>query len=500
MLCLVLRGWQVEPIPAGDARHSFTVDDKQDMPELPEGRSRDYWELRDLERQLDESLVQIALRDGGARNVRRAADGATYRRLAGDVLEPARLERPVPLSRFAAAALPDPERLHSNHDWVGEVYGCPADVVELRGGLEGLVRLLQRAGDELLLLSTGLSVPPRSTRYFHDVYRPALAAVDTKTGAEGKEFVPTSLSGRALERIGASLTMAELFEIVAMPANPYRLAGFTVTPGRPFLHAEQTADTSQTTIGFVTPGTRDVELTAVKIAALCLVSSEADEDVLAPLLAAIETELGEWLAAGVDDAIVNGDAQGAHMDSDITAAADARKAWDGLRALTPAAAKTDGANAPLTASMLRANRRKLGRAGALARQLAHIVSPVGVEQLASDNAFVTPERYGPSVTPVAGEAGRVDGVPVVVSDFVRDDLNASGVHDGATENRTVAITVNRNGFVVGQRRGVSIGQLTERLAESDQRGLTASLRLAFASRQPAGSEPVALTYNVSTSG
>jgi hypothetical protein len=95
---------------------------------------------------------------------------------------------------------------------------------------------------------------------------------------------------------------------------------------------------------------------------------------------------------------------------------------------------------------------------------------------------------------------------VIVSDYVREDLNASGVYDGATTNRTLALTVNRRAFVVGQRRGITVATngyllrdttvVEEPHAEADQRIIKATMRLAFASRLPAGSEAVALTYNV----
>jgi hypothetical protein len=94
--------------------------------------------------------------------------------------------------------------------------------------------------------------------------------------------------------------LANLFETVTMASPTFRLPGFAVTPGRPTRHGEQTADASQAAIGVVTPPTRQIELTASKITVTAIVSSEANEDQLLPLLGAIERELGDWLAAGVD--------------------------------------------------------------------------------------------------------------------------------------------------------------------------------------------------------
>jgi Phage capsid family len=462
---------------------------------LSAGRSREYWELVELERDLGEQLAAWNLHNTAIRDLRRAADGSVYRRLVSDVLEPARLERATPMSSFAAACTPDPSRLRGR-DWLKEIYHCPADVITLSGRLEASARLFQRAGDELQILAALLGVEARATRYFRSAYKPALAAVDSQTTGEGKEFVPIGLSGRALERIGAGLVVASLFETIVMTSSPYRLPGFAVRPGRPYLHREQTADTGQAAIGFVTPGTRQVDLVASKIAVTAIISSEAAEDMLTPLVDAIERELSDWLAAGVDDAIVNGDTAATHMDADVTASNDPRKSWAGLRKLAPAAAKTDGGNAALTAAMLRANRKRLGRNGAIGSQLVHLVGNAGAAQITADPAVVTPDRYGGQVVLLPGEVGHLDGVPIVASDFIREDLNASGVYDGTTVNRSIALTANRNGFVIGQRRAITVAASDELLREFDQRAILSTLRLAFASSQPAGQEPCALTYNL----
>ncbi len=52
--------------------------------------------------------------------------------------------------------------------------------------------------------------------------------------------------------------------------------------------------------------------------------------------------------------------------------------------------------------------------------------------------------------------------------------------------------------ILGQRRSVTITTSDELLAEADQRAIIATLRLAFATTQPAGSEAVALTFNLAT--
>ncbi len=117
--------------------------------------------------------------------------------------------------------------------------------------------------------------------------------------------------------------------------------------------------------------------------------------------------------------------------------------------------------------------------------------------LLSDSSVLTLEKYGPRATILTGELGRLDGAPLIVSEYVRQDLNASGVYDGVTTNRTLALTVNRNAWLSGIRRTPTVKILQELYAESDQLGIIASVRRAFAARFPTATEPiVALHYNL----
>src|SRR5207249_244694 len=152
----------------------------------------------------------------------------------------------------------------------------------------------------------------------------------------------------------------------------------------------------------LTPATRKVTLTAVKIACEVLVSRELEEDSLIEMLPFLQQEMVDYISADIEDAIVNGDTAGA-MDTGW-ATDDPRKVWDGLRKNTQAAAKTDAAGVALTAAMLRTNRKKMGKYGVRQDQLAHIVSMAGYLGLLTDVATLTLEKYGPKAVVLSGEA------------------------------------------------------------------------------------------------
>jgi hypothetical protein len=199
------------------------------------------------------------------------------------------------------------------------------------------------------------------------------------------------------------------------------------------------------------------------------------------------------------------------MDSDVTAADDPRKTWSGLRKLCPAGTKTDGANAVLTSAMLTTNRKKMGIYAVRGDQAVHLVSIAGYNQLVADSRFVSVEKYGPAVSLIPGELGRVDGVPVVPSEQIRQDLNASGVFDGVTTSRSIAITVNRRAYVLGFRppgsgansRSTNPGKadvqiLKERYFDTGEVGLRVQLRRAFGALYGGSETSVAVTYNLAT--
>jgi hypothetical protein len=193
----------------------------------------------------------------------------------------------------------------------------------------------QRTGDNLLLLGTSLDVDPRETDYFTNEFQPAMrAALDTGTAGEGSEYVPRELSANLVERVALELLVARLFPFVNMPSNPFDIAALAVQRTRGGRHLEQTGDTGQTAIKLITPATRKVTLTAAKFAVEVILSKELEEDSLVPILPFLQAELVDYIAADVEDAIVNGDTAGTHQDSDVTASDDPRKNFEGLRKVT----------------------------------------------------------------------------------------------------------------------------------------------------------------------
>lgn len=363
---------------------------------------------------------------------------------------------------------------------------------------EADVRSFQEASDKLLILSTILRTDPRETNYFAEEFEPAVRAVSATTGGGGAEFVPRYLSANLIERVALDLKVAALFPLITMPTNPFDIPGRPVARTRTGSLAEANTDTGQPKAKVITPGSRKVTLTAQKLAVETLVDKEAEEDAIIAVMSFIEEELVDYMAADWEDGIINGDTTGSHMDSDVTVAGDPRKIFVGLRKSAVAGAKVDAGNVALTVAQLRKNRKNMGKYGVNPTRLAHVLGINNYIDLLSDTAVLTLEKYGPNATILAGELGRVDNVPIIVSEYVRNDLNATGVFDNTTTNRSEAITVHNGGFVEGEKRGVTLQLLRELYAESDQDALMVTRRMAFAARFPSTEKTVAISYNTGT--
>ena len=446
----------------------------------------------------DLSAAVSELREAVAQLNAGRADQEKVDRLAEEVMDlRGQLDRAQPMSGYRPGDELADMHLPLGTDLVAAslLVSTPAAATMLHRP-EADVEAFRERQDNLLLLAAAMKTDPRELKYYRDEVLPAYAALDTQTVAEGKEWVPQLMSSDLIRRVELALKVPALFRSIQMPSNPYDMPGVGVARVRGGRALENTADTGQTGFKKITPATRKVTLTAVKFAAEVLVSKEEEEDSLIPVIPFLRDEVTSQLAFDIEDATINGDTAATHMDSDVVAADDPRKVWDGLRKLATAATKTDAA-AAISAIGLRTSRKKMGKYGVDSGSIVHIVSIAGYIGMLSDPNVITVDKFGPDATIRTGELAKVDGIPLIVSQFVRDDLNATGVYDASTKTKTVCITVNTSSFVYGERRGLTLQVLQELYAEYDQDALAVSLRKAFAPIYPLASEPtVAVSFDI----
>jgi hypothetical protein len=215
-----------------------------------------------------------------------------------------------------------------------------------------------------------------------------------------------------------------------------------------------------------------VTLAAKKLRARVLTSAEAEEDSIVALLPLIKRKLVRNMQEALADAIINGD-EGGDLDTSAAtthfgkanpaAGVDARVAWDGLRSFaldntaTPTIVSNNG-DAALTAAILQTAQSPMQEFGVDPSNMAWILGIIGYLELLADAQVATMEKIGDRAIILRGMLAAVNGVPIIVSRRIPNNCGVSGFMDNVTTDKTVAICVNREGAILGNRRRMTFGQ------------------------------------------
>jgi HK97 family phage major capsid protein len=368
---------------------------------------------------------------------------------------------------------------------------------------EGDIAEFQEASDNLYLLSKMLrrdSNEVREMNYYKAVYRPAFEKVretlgkafDISDAGGGAEWVGAQYSTRFFEKLRLEMRVANLFEQFTMPRSPFvfpvQLADLT-----PYTFAENTASDGQTafteSLG-TTVVTGNVTFTAHGLAVRALTSKFQEEDSYVAMLPFLQQAVVQAARNGIEDCIINGDTTGVHMDNDIEAVAlHAATIWNGLRHAAMAFTADVGAGGNLINTdanfrdYVMKSRGLMGKYGVNPADLALIVSPIGYNQLLSIPALATAASLIPgTATNVTGALGRIWGMDIIVSEFMKDNLAATGVNTvGGPNTFTGMVIVNRRAWLLGTVRQVTVQVLRELYSQFDQDGVTVTWRGDFQS-------------------
>lgn len=335
----------------------------------------------------------------------------------------------------------------------------------------------------------------RGHRAFKDRYKDILRALDTDTSAEGTEWIPTGIGATLHEKVRAAGKVAALFPRVNIPTNPWKwpLEGADATAYRV---AEPTSDTA-TKVTASTPGTGAATFDAEILGGRILFSKSLEADSALAILPFVQMKLVRAFVDAEEKAILDGDTDGTHQDTDTNAlgTTSASWAWDGLR--KKAIAQTVVTATTTTVANLLLIRGGMGKWGVNPADLAYIIGVSAYHDLIGDSNLLTVDKFGPNATILNGQVGSVGGVPVIVSEHVRENLNASGVHDAITTTKTYNLCVNRNQWAMGQRSALEVEVDDSIYRETYQRVVVGFMREDFQHiGDAAANEDTAIAYNV----
>lgn len=286
------------------------------------------------------------------------------------------------------------------------------------------------------------------------VLAPKLKAFGSTVVGGGDEWVPTMVSSQFIEEFELDRQVVDQFKTINMPSSPFDVPVQTsVTQARIQPESCDPADN----IPASNFGTSKITLQATKLVEHMCLPEELNEDSAVQILSLVRSEVTMAQARAWENAILNGDTTGPHMDADVVAASDARKAWNGLRKLAiDNSATVNFSAAAVSVANLRAMRTLMGKFGVSERALTWVVSSKIYNQLLALEEVTTVEKFGPNATILRGSLAALDGIPIVISEHARDDLTAAGVNEALLSTFSCVTLVNRSRFMWGVRRPIRV--------------------------------------------
>lgn len=262
--------------------------------------------------------------------------------------------------------------------------------------------------------------------------------------SEGKEMIPIDYSAQIILQVYEKEWHRQAIPSFVMSTTKEKIPKFSNMARGTYLSASITSKDPANQIAETIRNTTDVEIELKTLTMNLFVENKFLAYNVSPQIESIlrNTLIDEMVETEVD-VLINGDDSSSHQDSDVSSSNDRRKAFKGLRKL--AGTKHDNKGEEFDISTLNKMIELLGRFGrGKISELVLLVSPNIATQLRDAEQLQTLDKFGPQASILTGEAGKVNGISVIDTDYMRSDLNASGVYDGVTKNLTGAILFNPN--------------------------------------------------------
>lgn len=326
---------------------------------------------------------------------------------------------------------------------------------------KAVVKSLKEASDIAVMCAQYFGIAPSKTKAYTDHVVPTLKVLGIASGEQGANWVPTMISSSYLDEYNLERKVSGLFQEIKMPSNPYDFP--VLSNGAIATILGQRAQKS-TKDEFTSSAIR---LQATKISNQYELPEELNEDSAVNVMQVIRQELIEGQEKALEIAILEGDTAVVHQHSNTQipggagapAADSAERLFDGLRKRALAGSlKKDAGAAKLNEGHLSDARALMGKFGVNPAELAIIAGPKAYNQMLQLDDVRTLEQYGPQAPVLSGELAKYEGMPVIVSEYLREDTDATGIN-GATALNNVklsVIIVNRKRFMLGTRRPVQV--------------------------------------------
>lgn len=353
------------------------------------------------------------------------------------------------------------------------------------------VRRLKNHNDETPIPHHVFKSMPQWARWQALCHTSELKKALDGTSGQGAEWIPTALSANLLEIVRVKLEVASLFRVWDMPTNPWDMPLEGADPIAykvPQTSSNDIHDKAGAAIASEL-ATAKVTFTADKMGARVVFNEEVEMDSPLNVESHARDKVAIAIANGIENVTLNGSTAGTHPDFDVEDDANTAKRnerlWDGFRQLIEDAGAGSGAQwfdggVTLNHDDFRNSRKLMGKygSGSQLKNMVHIVSVLTSYQLLDRTNFPdlqTVDKYGPLAIVLNGEIGKIDGIPVVVSEFQREDVHTGGFNlTGQANASTTVANVNREMYNYGRRTEVRLASETN--IETDKTVVVAKAR------------------------
>lgn len=326
-----------------------------------------------------------------------------------------------------------------------------------------------------------------------DTYMKAAAdAFDTATSGDGSEWVPTNMSRELVDAIFLPLAVASRFRRITMTSKAFDMPRIEGRARAVNMSQATSLNDYYTHLAEVNaPSSNKVTFTAGKLGVTLPYSYEIDDDAIVPMGEMLLAALRDGIGASIEDAVINGVygsfavLDNASVGNELwttASAAQGRDLWHGIRRQVQLSSATTTDGGTFATSVLRACRKELGRYGVDPKKLLWIVSPNSYNAFLGLTEVLTVDKYGANATILSGEIGKIDGIPIVVSEFVYSTLASTGLYTGAGQTKTIAVLVYVDAYAFGDRNMVTVEQ--DKSITAQQNILVGSWRGDFQKLQP----------------
>jgi len=335
---------------------------------------------------------------------------------------------------------------------------------------------------------------------------PIRRAWDSQNG-NGGEFIPEPLLASPMWQVEAydpdgllglfeTITInSESVELPVGTAYPFPYKGGGAVGDNPAALAKSSVDTDKLT------------LTASPMYSMVLVHEDAAADSIVAAFPFIRSAISMSLAMGRRLCIMNGDTAASHQDDlanwDLrgyfgavdAGSIDYRRTFKGLRAM--ALDDSNGVDRSThSLTTLFADINAVGGPRSVPQDMPIITSPEGyLTNFVNLSGIVSANDYGNRAPIASGEVASIAGHPILMTDAMPADLNASGVYDNSTTNLTGYVVFNRRMFRNVMRAGATVALQNDITIGGTY--LRARQRVGFKDMTKSSDKAVRYAYNMS---